>query len=380
MPHVTLPTALTLKRYPVHNRQALRAWDAADEYLLQTLPTRCDLTTDPRMLILNDHFGALGLGLIESHPTWVSDSWLAARALADNAGRNGLDLDQIRVQTAVEPLEGVYDVVLIRLPKSMALLEDQLHRLREHLHDQTLIIAPAMARHVHSATLTRFERLLGPTSTSLAQRKARLIFSQFDAALTPGPSPYPSHYRFDETAETYLNHANVFSRDKPDLGSRLLMAHLPQHDHLEHLIDLACGNGLLGIAAARRHPQARVSFVDESHMAVASARHNVQALLGDQPARRFDFRVTDCLMGFDCGTADLILNNPPFHQQHAVGDFIARQMFRDAHRVLKTDGELWVVANRHLGYHLYLKRLFGHCQTVTGNRKFVILRAIRSSD
>jgi 16S rRNA (guanine1207-N2)-methyltransferase len=39
--------------------------------------------------------------------------------------------------------------------------------------------------------------------------------------------------------------------------------------------------------------------------------------------------------------------------------------------------ELRVVGNRHLGYHLKLKKLFGNCETVAGNAKFVILKAVR---
>ena len=74
---------------------------------------------------------------------------------------------------------------------------------------------------------------------------------------------------------------------------------------------------------------------------------------------------------------DRVLCNPPFHQQQVVSDHIARQMFRDARRVLREGGELWVVGNRHLGYHKTLKRLFGNATLVASNRKFVILRAVR---
>jgi 16S rRNA (guanine1207-N2)-methyltransferase len=38
-------------------------------------------------------------------------------------------------------------------------------------------------------------------------------------------------------------------------------------------------------------------------------------------------------------------------------------------------GILHVVGNRHLGYHIKLKRLFGNCKTIASNGKFVILQA-----
>jgi 16S rRNA G1207 methylase RsmC len=71
------------------------------------------------------------------------------------------------------------------------------------------------------------------------------------------------------------------------------------------------------------------------------------------------------------------LNNPPFHQQHSNGDAIAWNMFKDARRVLIGGGELWVVGNRHLGYHAKLKKLFGNCETLAANKKYVILKATK---
>ncbi|KEA38937.1 hypothetical protein CR64_37790 [Pseudomonas aeruginosa] len=45
---------------------------------------------------------------------------------------------------------------------------------------------------------------------------------------------------------------------------------------------------------------------------------------------------------------------------------------RDA---LAAGGELWIVGNRHLGYHAKLKRLFRGVEQVAANPKFVILKA-----
>ncbi|WP_234364664.1 methyltransferase, partial [Streptomyces sp. SM8] len=46
-------------------------------------------------------------------------------------------------------------------------------------------------------------------------------------------------------------------------------------------------------------------------------------------------------------------------------------MFAGARRVLRPGGELWVVANRHLGHHRQLRRLFGNCVTAASDPKFV---------
>ena len=52
-------------------------------------------------------------------------------------------------------------------------------------------------------------------------------------------------------------------------------------------------------------------------------------------------------------------------------------MFRQARTALRKGGALWIVGNRHLGYHSKLKRLFGRCTTIASNRKFIMLKATK---
>lgn len=87
--------------------------------------------------------------------------------------------------------------------------------------------------------------------------------------------------------------------------------------------------------------------------------------------------MNDCLANVDEQSADIILCNPPFHQQNATTDHIAWQMFKDSYRALKKGGELRIVGNRQLGYHIKLKRIFGNEKLIASNEKFVILSAIK---
>lgn len=53
----------------------------------------------------------------------------------------------------------------------MALLEQQLRALRKVVTPETRIIAGAKARDIHTSTLELFEKVLGPTTTTLAWKK-----------------------------------------------------------------------------------------------------------------------------------------------------------------------------------------------------------------
>lgn len=363
-----------LNRLPKRPRELLRAWDAADEYLLNTLAEELNLPDAARVLIVNDSFGALAVALNAFRPDAISDSYLSQQATRLNLAANNLPEQSVSLLHSLEPLAGVFDLVLIKVPKTLALLEDQLIRLHPHLTPSTQIIVAGMIKTLPPSVWKLLERLLGPTTTSPARKKARLIFTSLDTGLIVPPSPYPVSYRLENTDYLISNHANVFSRDSLDIGTRFFLQHLPSRQDACDIIDLGCGNGLVGLIAAERNPEATLCFVDESFMAVASARDNFYRVFKEQ--RAAIFCVGDGLMERESESADLILCNPPFHQQNTVGDQVAVGLFKQSRRVLRQGGELWVIGNRHLDYHRYLGRLFGAHSVVASNSKFIIVKAV----
>ncbi|HGM6986663.1 23S rRNA (guanine(1835)-N(2))-methyltransferase RlmG [Serratia marcescens] len=365
---------LELERYPQQEESTqLQAWEAADEYLLQQLEN-VDIGGRP-VLIFNDNFGTLACALHAHRPYSVSDSYMSQLATRHNLKLNGLDPEQVTLLDSLAELPAAPAVVLIRVPKALALLEQQLRALRHVVTEDTLIVAGAKARDVHTSTMQLFEKVLGPTRTSLAWKKARLIFCQV-ADIVPPAAAETTDWTLDGTDWLIHNHANVFSRGSLDIGARLFLDHLPRGLN-GHIVDLGCGNGVIGLAALAQNPEAQVTFVDESYMAVASSELNVEHNL-PQELDRCQFEVNNALAGIERESVQAVLCNPPFHQQHAITDHTAWQMFCDAKRCLQVGGELRIVGNRHLDYHQKLKRLFGNCTLVASNKKFVILRAVKS--
>lgn len=362
---------LDLLRYPEQNNSPLQAFDAADEYLLKHLSS-CQLPENARTLILNDSFGALAASLC-THMTVHSsgDSFLAHQGLRNNLQRNQLDADSVHIIESNQPFDGPYDCVLICVPKTLALLEEQLIRLQSHITAKTIIVAAGMVKHLPRSAGDLMQRYIGPVQASLAEKKARLLFVT-SADIAPAQSPYPSSYQLDKPKLTLSNHAGVFCREALDIGTRFLLPHLPKNLGDTQVADLGCGNGVLGIVCAMHNPQAQLRLIDESYMAVQSAQENWQQALGERPVIVY---AGDGLAAEQPNSLDVVLCNPPFHQQQVVGDFLARRMFQQSHKALKSGGELWVVGNRHLGYHVTLKRMFREVEQVAANAKFVIFKA-----
>ncbi|EJM51483.1 methyltransferase [Pseudomonas sp. GM48] len=372
MPLLETPFAsLDLIRQPEQQNEPLQAFDAADEYLLNHLAEQ-QPASDIRVLVLNDSFGALAASLAGKVQVVSSgDSFLAFQGLEKNLMRNGLAFDAVPSVPASEAPVGPFDRVLIRVPKTLALLEEQLIRLQGQLAPGAQVVAAAMIKHLPRAAGDLLERYIGPVQASLAVKKARLLIAIAETKVTV-TSPYPTRYQLDEPAIELINHANVFCREGLDIGTRAFLPHLPKNLGSARVADLGCGNGVLAIASALQNPDAHYTLVDESFMAVQSAAENWRAALA---GREVTVRAGDGLAGQEPQSLDVVLCNPPFHQQQVVGDFLAWRMFQQAREALVVGGALYIVGNRHLGYHSKLARLFRGVEQVAANPKFVILKA-----
>lgn len=369
---------LILHRHPRNKKETLQAWDSADEYLINYFKDNqleTQLAEGQQMLLINDGFGALSCYFQDFARTVISDSYLSLNSIKLNMQRNHCPEDNILLQDSLQSFPNNAKIVLIKIPKTLAYLEYLLQQLRDVISAETIIVAAGKVNMIHTSTLQLFEKYIGSTKTSLAKKKSRLIFSSFAEQEIP-EKEIALTWEIEKQGWKIHNHANVFSRNHLDIGGRFLMDNLPEGDFCK-VVDLGCGNGIVGMAAAQAYPNAQITFIDESYMAIDSARINMLQNLPEELTENARFVVNNGLVGFKPRSYDLILCNPPFHQQQAITDHIAWSMFNDARYCLAKGGELVIVGNRHLDYKDKLERIFGNCELVTENKKFVILRAVK---
>jgi 23S rRNA (guanine1835-N2)-methyltransferase len=374
-----LGKSLELQRYPVDlQHQSWQAWDSADEYLIEHFDALGVKHQDKSILIMNDDFGALACWFQGANIQWNNDSFVARQSCIHNLINNQLDQQKIAFSQPLDKLSKPIDIVIIKIPKTTALLEHQLCQLQYIVDNNTQIVAAGKAKSIQKSTLQLFEKYIGPTRTSLAKKKSRLIFSEVIDCKNH-PNPYPTIWKTESPVLKISNHANVFARQQLDIGGRFLIENL-QRCNNKTVIDLGCGNGVVGLNVLHQSPSSRIIFIDESYMAVESAKQNVQNNMLDK-MHQCEFLVSNCLEQYaeleQHEKVDLVLCNPPFHQQNVITDHIALQMFKDAKQHLKSGGELRIVGNRHLDYPQKIKRLFGGYSLIANNNKFSIISAIK---
>lgn len=354
---------LTLLRHPLRPQEKLQAWDGADRYILHHRMKHCL----PPLLIVNDDFGALSLATGKASYHW-NDSWLARHNWQQNAKLNKLAIDEEHWHWPLDNLPPTGEVWL-KVPKELALLTYQLHRLTSELAPNTPIYLAWLDKHVPSTLIALVREYLADVDLLPGRFKAHGLVG-YARGEAPRPLPYPSLIEVPQLPQPLVSHAGVFAQHQLDIGSRFMLEHLPTNID-GHIVDLACGNGVLGLVVASKNPQSRLTFADESAMAVASATENWQRLF---PQREAEFIHGNGLEDWQ-GKATLVLLNPPFHQAHTLDTALAFALFKQAAERLQPKGELWVVANQHLPYKPQLQRLFQRVVQHARHPKFVLWRA-----
>lgn len=299
-----------------------------------------------------------------------TDSATTERALAAAAARQS----SISIVTQLDAeLLAETDLVLLRLPKSLAALDEIAVAVSRWAAPAVELYAGGRVKHMSRGMNTQLGRHFSQVRASLGQQKARVLVASDPRPGGTEPPPRTQHH--EDLRVTLCAYGGTFAGSAVDLGSRLLVGcfdRLP--DGPETVVDLGSGSGLLAVLVARRQPAAAVIAVDDSRAAVRSTLATAQA---NRVSDRVQARHTDRLHGLGSGSVDLVVCNPPFHRGAARDTQAAYAMFADAARVLRPGGELWVVYNSHLPYLDHLRRLLGRTVVLAQDPHFTVARAVR---
>lgn len=355
-----------LRRWPDVEASNLQAWDASDRLILDEAGALPDGLDD--VVVIGDRHGALTLGALEAGASRVrvhQDGILGERALVSNAKRRGVDsfehhpLDASLVQGAL--------VVLLQLPRSLDELDEIAQLIASHADPEVRVVAGGRVKHMSRSMNDVLAQSFSHVQASLAKQKSRVLHAaQPREGIT---STWPHEQRHDDAGLTLAAHGGVFAGTGIDIGTRLLLDHIPQMRQAEQAIDLASGSGVVAAALALARPDLRVLATDQSAAAVASTRATA---IANGVSDRVEVVRADGLEKVDTASAQLIVLNPPFHVGAAVHTGLAERLFADAARALEPGGELWVVWNTPLNYRPILDKLVGSTKQVLRTNKFTV--------
>ena len=176
------------------------------------------------------------------------------------------------------------------------------------------------------------------------------------------------NYRYQNYDFIFISDNGVFSKDKIDYGSRLLIETLLKtKPNYQNLLDVGCGYGLLGIVLAKVL-NIRATLCDINKRAIHLAEKNI--ITNQVDAQTILSNIYENIND----KYDLIVTNPPIR----AGKEVVYNILQNAKEHLNKDGELWLVINKDQGAKSVLKDLSLEYKTsiVTKNKGFYIIRAI----
>ncbi|OIH95206.1 class I SAM-dependent methyltransferase [Curtobacterium sp. MCBA15_001] len=372
------------RRTPDDGGPDLVVIDGTDRFILDEAPhVHGDALRQPgEVAVVDDRYGVLTLGVITVHGAKdvrvVQDSLVGERALEATAGTFGLRGFH-HPTTAEEAFRGVR-LVLLRLSKSNDRLDEIARAVARFASPDVVLLCGGVSKHMNLSQNDVLRRSFGDVVASRGRGKSRLLVAQDPlqaaanrAALT---NPWPRSVHVDELGMTVVAHGGVFAGTSLDQGTRVLLDVLDDAvPNARVAVDMGSGNGVIATMLARRRPGLRVIGTDVSSIAVMSTRATAEA---NGVADRVEVVRADAGDELGSNSAQLVVCNPPFHDDTTVSTDAAEAMFRNAATILQAGGELWCVWNSHLRYRPVLERLVGPTRQVTRTDKFTVTASRRS--
>jgi 16S rRNA (guanine1207-N2)-methyltransferase len=237
--------------------------------------------------------------------------------------------------------EGTAAAAAIRLPKAKAALRLAMHAAASVVADGPVYVYGAKDEGIRSIPKVLSE-LFATVDTLAIKRHCRLLVAHTPGAIR-GPlaawaqtdvMPLPSG------ARDWVHYPGVFAKGGLDAGTALLLDALPAPAPRSHVLDFACGTGVIAAELRAREPSIKVDLLDADTIALAAAAQNVPG------ARRI---ASDAWHGLPQRQRyDLIVSNPPFHQGKSEDFTALTALIEEAAQRLAEGGALWLVVQRQL--------------------------------
>ena len=178
-------------------------------------------------------------------------------------------------------------------------------------------------------------------------------------------------FRFSGFIIPLITDNGVFCKSEVDFGSYVLLKTIKEEPLGDHILDLGCGYGVIGVTVKKMFPDAEMLMVDVNPRAVELAVLNAQ-----KNSVEAEVRVSD-IFGNVTETLSDILTNPPIR----AGKKVIYAMFEQAYDHLRPQGPLYVVIRKQQGAlsaKAKIEEIFGNCEVINKEKGYYILKSTKT--
>lgn len=177
-------------------------------------------------------------------------------------------------------------------------------------------------------------------------------------------------FNFRDKEYSIYSDNGVFSKDKFDFGTRVLLENIDINNLYGKVLDLGCGTGVVGIILGSFNKNISIDMIDVNERAIGLAKENIR--LNNLKNNIF---VSDVYSNVN-DKYDYIITNPPIR----AGKDVVRKFLIGAKDYLNDNGTLFFVMRKDHGVKSMIKELGEIYKVeVLGKEKgFYIVKCIKS--
>ena len=336
-------------------------------------------------------YGAVGIALADSAPgvdiCMVDSDIRAVRWAQENVRANGVENAHIVLDHTLDRYpDGHFNIITLNPPieEGTEAIFEMIDRARPKLRNGGSFYLIAKVRKGAKSYMRRLSETIGPAKVIRKSGGYWLMRAERSPVRSPKPVDLSVYEHTIETRlrgrkYTFCTRAGIFSRKEMDEGTLLLIESVDVSP-MNSVIDVGCGYGPIGIAAAHLASVGRVVMVDTNARAVECASQNItahhlhHARKNGKP--RVEAVVSDRFDAVRGERFDRVISNPPFH----AGVDVLYPLVDQAYAHLRFHGKMYLVLMRYVGIKRHIEKVFGNCSIVAQEGKHTVLMAERMTE
>lgn len=177
-------------------------------------------------------------------------------------------------------------------------------------------------------------------------------------------------YDFKGKRINFTSDLGVFSKDRLDFGTHVLLQSLPDLANKKSLLDVGCGVGCIGLSLKKAYNKLNVTMIDVNERCVQLSKKNAEdnSLEVNVMFSNLYENVSE--------QYDIIVSNPPIR----AGKQVVLGVVIDGHKHLNNDGEIYVVIQKKQGAESMKKKLeevYGNVSVEAKEKGYFVFKSIK---
>ena len=178
-------------------------------------------------------------------------------------------------------------------------------------------------------------------------------------------------YTFKEKVVRLETDNGVFSKNRVEFGTNVLLNSLVVEENAKSILDVGCGYGVIGVCLAKGYPDKEITMIDVNNRAIDLVNrnikknnlHNAIALISNLYEKIND-------------NYDMIVSNPPIR----AGKVIVHGVVEQGYNHLNPGGSIWVVIQKKQGAPSLkdkMEEVFGNVEIVNKESGYYIMKSVK---